>query len=389
MVISSPPKTVQRIDLKNLLLDIDNPRLGQDTGKPKNQRELFNSIVKTFGVDDVLSSIAVSGFFEAEPIVCRDNGNGSYTVVEGNRRLCACLILAGDARAIDESVRMARYQQMQKEHGEKLFNPVPCIVFNDQDDEKLMLSYLGVRHIVSTKDWDSFAKAAWVARTVEGTDFTVKDISILIGDQTNSIKRMLEGYYFIKQLENDQIFNPSTTMKKGRGSNTDYPFSWVYTILGYTSVKKFVGFQDSDVPVEKPIPPEKVENAALIVRAMFGDESKDFKPALRDSRQLAELAAFVNDTTKVELLRNGKDLEEIGRMSKPPKEMIASIFIEVQDSLEEALGRIAKDEHELKKLGVEDLLKESARTAKLAVQVHRMLEQVQKGDEQDFTAFGD
>lgn len=382
---------LQYIALSQLFLDKDNPRLGQDSGVDRNQRDLLNVIVQTFGVDDVLSSISVSGFFEAEPLVCRDNGDETYTVVEGNRRLCACLILSDDARAVDEEKRTLKYQALHKKHSNPPFDPVPAIVFGENEDKKLMLSYLGVRHIVSTKDWDSFAKAAWVARTIEqGGGITLQDISELIGDQTNSIKRMLEGYNFIKQLEKSQEFDPKATLKKGRGSNVDYPFSWVYTALGYTNVRNFVGFIDEETPRKDPIPIERIDNAALLVRSMFGDESESFRPAIDDSRQIKKLATVVADTRKVKLLLNGKSVEEIEHVSKPPKEFLSSIFIDVQDLLKDAIGRIAEDEQQINAADAKELLDDSKRIGNLALKVFKSLEEISKGDEKEaFSAFED
>lgn len=45
-----------------------------------------------------------------------------------------------------------------------------------------------MRHIVSTKDWDSYAKAAWISRTIKEGDMSVSDISTMIGDRNSTIK---------------------------------------------------------------------------------------------------------------------------------------------------------------------------------------------------------
>ena len=65
-----PVRGVERVRLADLLLDADNPRFGQqDAGG--SQAELLDHLVQKFGVDDVLSSLSVNGYFEAEPMVCR------------------------------------------------------------------------------------------------------------------------------------------------------------------------------------------------------------------------------------------------------------------------------------------------------------------------------
>ena len=81
--------------LSQLLLDATNPRLGKQCQPEEKQPQVLDTIVDVFGVDDVLSSIAVNGYFDAEPLVGIHEGN-KIRIKEGNRRLVACLILAGD-----------------------------------------------------------------------------------------------------------------------------------------------------------------------------------------------------------------------------------------------------------------------------------------------------
>ncbi len=54
----------------------------------------------------------------------------------------------------------------------------------------------------------------------------------MIGDQHRTIRRLLEGCYFIRQTIEAGEFRPQDSQRRGRGSVTDYPFSWVYTVLG-------------------------------------------------------------------------------------------------------------------------------------------------------------
>lgn len=99
--------------LKDIDLDPNNPRFGKRQGKPKSQTEILDSIVLEYGIEDVISSLAVNGYFPAEPVICLKKKSGRYVVVEGNRRIAACLVLAGDARAKNHSKRTAEYQKLQ------------------------------------------------------------------------------------------------------------------------------------------------------------------------------------------------------------------------------------------------------------------------------------
>ncbi len=237
-VLDTLEKQVTAYPLNRLLLDKDNPRFGfRDRGT--SQGIILDLIVEKFGVDDVLSSLAVNGYFAAEPMVCRaKEGIDEVFVAEGNRRLAACLILTGEERARNQTVRTQQYKPLWEKHGSKPIDPVPVILFQPHEEEQAILSYLGVRHIASAQPWDSYAKAAWVAQVVENTDVSVADVSAMIGDQHRTVSRLLEGYYFIIQLIDAGIFRPDDSVRRGRGSVTEYPFSWVY--LGYPRARQLL-----------------------------------------------------------------------------------------------------------------------------------------------------
>ncbi len=179
-------------------------------------------------------------------MVCRQLQKNSEkaVVVEGNRRLAACLIITGDPRAASQARRTEEFRTIWEAHGQPRLDPVPTIMFAPHEDEEEVLSYLGVRHIMSSQAWDSYAKAAWIARVVEQKKMSVAEVSSMIGDQHSTVSRLLEGYYLVRQLQAEGQFQPEDSVRRGRGSVTDYPFSWVYTALGYRSVRDFLVLSD-------------------------------------------------------------------------------------------------------------------------------------------------
>ena len=106
-------KQVEKIDLERLQFDENNPRFGSEVGKITNQTEILDLIVNEYGIDDVLSSLAVNGYFTAEPIIAREiKGSDKLRVLEGNRRLAACLILADDPRATNQTARRRNIEKI-------------------------------------------------------------------------------------------------------------------------------------------------------------------------------------------------------------------------------------------------------------------------------------
>ncbi|EOD6327681.1 hypothetical protein ACRBF7_001444 [Providencia stuartii] len=337
-------KAVQYIRLNELFLDVENPRFGEDASSGSTQVDVLNNIVKNYGVNDVISSLAVNGYFSAEPMVVKKNGKNNYIVMEGNRRLAACLILKNDDRARDQISLHKQYIDKYISHNSPDLDKIPVIVFDDDDgiDKKSLISYLGVRHIVSTKDWDSYAKAAWIARTIKDGNMSVDDISTMIGDRNSTIKRLLSGYNFIKQLESAGKYNKDDSVKKGRGSNTSYPFSWVYTALGYKSIQDFVGLSE-DATNENPIDTKKIDNAKLLMTAMFGNKTKGQNSQVKDSRNLGVLAEVVASSEKVALLKLGQDVEHIADLTQPIGERLTNLMLEIRGKLDECISRLGRD----------------------------------------------
>ena len=375
-------KQVSYIPLSDLWLDKDNPRFGFQERNTVSQTEILTKIVEDFGVDDVLSSLAVNGYFSAEPMVCRKSDNNKYIVVEGNRRLAACLILAGDERAREHIKRTRQYQELHEKHGKISFDPVAAIIFDTHEEELSILAYLGVRHIVSLKEWDSYAKATWVSQVVEKSKhkLSIDDIASMIGDKSQTIKRMLQGYYFMKQLHSSGKFLAENSIRKGRGSNVNYPFSWVYTLLGYKNIREFLEI-DEDVASEVPVPEKSLDKAGILARAMFGDSSIGRSSALEDSRQLGQLATVVSDPEKLSLLKQGKTINEIDILTKPIEQRLEDGLTEARDILKDIYTRIT--EQSLPQNIAEKMLPISDKIKRLSTDLNKKLLDISNGNTND------
>ena len=69
---------------------------------------------------------------------------------------------------------------------------------------------------------------------------TLEDVGQMIGDQHRTVARLLKGYYFVNQLQDSGRFTPRDSYRRGRGSNPEYPFSWVYTALGFKPIRDWL-----------------------------------------------------------------------------------------------------------------------------------------------------
>lgn len=380
-VASLPGGKATKLALVNMLLDASNPRFGTPGDKQASQADILDRIVEKFGVDDVLSSISVNGYFAAEPMVCKMPRSGAKaTVAEGNRRLAACLILAGDARASRQANRTEQYQPIWIKHGRKPIDPVPVILFDGTQNEHALLSYLGVRHIASSQPWDSYAKAAWVARVVEEEEISLADVALMIGDQHRTIERLLEGYYFVQQIIDAGVFRPEDSQRKGRGSVTEYPFSWVYTILGYTAARNFLALGDGP-PRKNPLKRDKLARAALVTRSMFGDRSSGRSAAIEDSRDIGRLVSALASPEKVSLLEQGKAISEIERATQPIEDRLRHGLAEVREIQSDLIAGMT--EHPVSVAVATPLTAAATMNRRTAAEVEKKLREAATGQADD------
>jgi len=319
---------VQLIALDKLDFDVNNPRFGAEVGARQSQQLVLNHLVMTFGIDDVLSSIAVNGYFVAEPMICRRQGD-RFVVIEGNRRLAACLILAGDARAVDQKKLIVQAQELQAVSKKNPFDKAACIVFEADESQHELLAYLGVRHIASSQGWDSYAKAAWIARAVEEHDITLVDIAAMTGDQNKTVSHLLEGLYVVRQLIESGYFDPNNSQRKGRGSNPKFPFSWVYTLLFSPAARQYVGLQGEPRP--NPIPTNRLQPAGELLDRMFGTPKRP--AAIDDSRDITRLARTLDDGDKIALLEAGRHIDQIEFEVQPLGDKLRQGLQECRDKL--------------------------------------------------------
>lgn len=332
----------QLLPLNVLDLDEANPRFGRQAGNIGGQAAALDYIVDVFGVDNLLSSLAINGYFDAEPLIVRPDGKGRFVVVEGNRRLASCLILAGDERAKNQKSRVDAWRN--RTHSEWTSDTeVPVRVFSGKNAQQDLLPYLGVRHLVASQPWDSYAKAKWIADVVEKGQLSLTQISEVIGDKNNTIQRLLEGYYFVNQVVEAGEYDTKNSVRRGRGSNPEYPFSWIYTLLDNAGVREWLNLSDRGVANKQVVAKARIPDAGSTLRYLLGDRSQGRNPAIVDSREIGLLANALGDADKRSLLRSGKSAREIDQLSRPAADLFADYLNDAISALKEADGIIASD----------------------------------------------
>jgi hypothetical protein len=198
------------------------------------------------------------------------------------------------------------------------------------------LPYLGVRHVVGVYSWDSFAKAAWVAETLKHHAMELGDIKKMIGDDEDFTDRILEGYFVVQQVRSTKAYDESESLRRGRGSFQAFPFSWVYTALGYRNVRDFLGLPRESVMKPDPIDDGHLENAGYLMELMFGGAGR--RAAIDDSREIGALAKALSSSEAVATLLRGGSIEEAEDATRPPHQRLLRLLARADKALEDGIS---------------------------------------------------
>ena len=126
---------------------------------------------------------------------------------------------------------------------------------------------------------------------------------------------------------------------------TDYPFSWIYTILDYPTVREYLGIEGAETR-ENMVPQARLEHGASLLHFMFGNRTLGKNAAISDSRQIGGLASALASPEKVQLLKEGKSLSEVNMLTKPIGERLADGLGGIRDTLRDLIAGLSEQEVE-------------------------------------------
>jgi hypothetical protein len=112
------------LHITQLLLDPQNPR--HDV--IENQREIIKQLLETEKINNLARDISEQGSLsplETVGVVPLDDESDDYVVVEGNRRICACLLLNNPGLSPTDSVKQ-KFKKIKQ--GSTIPSEINCIV---------------------------------------------------------------------------------------------------------------------------------------------------------------------------------------------------------------------------------------------------------------------
>lgn len=320
---SSPKKTSRQADLKvsDLQFDPLNPRFAIELASGPLDK-LLERMIRDERLQELMQSIGQQDYFSGEPLLVTENLDGTYYVVEGNRRLAALKLLNGQLSPAKPLPTITAIRE------EAIYSPetVPCIVFKER---KHILRYLGFRHITGIKAWGPLAKARYLEqlRTDWYPDETeavqLKQLAKEIGSRPDYVGQMLTGLNLYEIAKEKKFFGLQNVTEE------TIEFTLLTTALSYSNIVEFVGLESrtdlNGLNVNQ-------DNLKDLFVWLYNQDQKG-NTIVPNSRNLKELAKVVSSLPALKKLRANGDLAEAFVLTEGPQLALSKLLADAHKKL--------------------------------------------------------
>ena len=184
------------------------------------------------GISELKSSITTNGFLPFERIIVRPysetGGVTLYLVVEGNRRTAALKQIRQDHEAgVDFSQELL-----------DVLDAVPVTVAepeNGEQDETLLLSLMGVRHVGGIKEWGGYQRAKLVTELKDRHSLETAEIASRLGMTAHEVNRRYRAFSALRQMMDDEEYGDQAVPGM---------YALFHEAVGGTVIKEWLGWDD-------------------------------------------------------------------------------------------------------------------------------------------------
>ena len=348
------------MNVSELVFDLKNPRLPEfDLTSNSTEAEVIRILWDAMDVNELVLSIAASGFFRHEPLIVAQE-KGKNIVIEGNRRLAAVKVLLEPTIAKD---LRADVPPVTKDAREAL-RELPTISGTREDTWR----YLGFKHVNGPAKWSSYAKSQYIADVHRNFGVALEDIATQIGDTHRTVQRLFRGLMVIEQAEQLKVFS-----RKDRWRN-HFSFSHMYTGIDYEGISAFLGLGPETEEDPEPVPAGKKEELRQLCRWMYGSKKEKTPPVIETQNpHLRQLDAVVANDEALAALRRGSSLAAAHEKSRPSSTVFNEALYAAKQSLEQARGLLSTGYD-----GSEGLLRVAGTVADIANDLYEEMERKQR-----------
>lgn len=344
------------VQVANLYFDPHNPRLAELRLSVEKQDEIAKVLWRDRAVNELVDSIAASGYWAHEELFATVEDN-KLVVIEGNRRLAAVKLLLDDG--LRERIGASGVPDLPASDKAKL-KQLPVI----QCSREAVWQYIGFKHVNGPQDWDSIAKAQYIARIRNDYRVPLEDIARTIGDRHDTVRRLYRGLMVLEQAEQSRAFDRDDRY------NTRFAYSHLWTGLGYSGIQEFLGLTAEKGFKPNPIPTSRLANLRELCVWLYGSKEAGKAPLIRSQNpDLRNLDEVLRSKNGVAALRSGLPLETSLKASRGDERLLLEAMVLAEQKLKEARGLVLTGYH-----GDHDLLTKANAISMIAVDIEQEME---------------
>lgn len=306
------------VRISDLMFDRDNPRV--PTEEFNSDEETIRFLASEYDVEELVQSILSSGWIDYEPLIVQAKTNIVY---EGNRRLAALRLIS------NSELRSAlNYRLPDLPETRDLPERVRVRYVSERSDARRFIAF---KHINGPYKWDAYAKAKYAADWLDEGE-SVDVVSRMLGDNHNTIRRLVAGFRVLQQAQDEQLFDIDDRTKKR------FAFSHLYTAVSRPAVRAYLGI-DHDEDNKAPVPQERKGNLQQVMSWLYGQERKR-EPSVIASQNpnLNQLVRVMENQTALAVLTTTRRLDQAFEQVEPPSERFKEALIGATKECEGALG---------------------------------------------------
>jgi hypothetical protein len=320
-------KAPEMVSPDELYLDSTNPRLAGRGLTLKDQDGILGILWRELAVNEVVDSIAANGYWQHEALFAVREA-GKLVVIEGNRRLAAVKLLRSAELCARTGATGVPVLQPTAQTAKGL-DELPVYECPRED----IWDFIGFKHVHGPQDWDSIAKAQYVARVHNDFKIGLAEIANKIGDRHDTVKRLYRGLMVIEQAEGEGVFRRDDCWAKR------FAFSHLWTGLGLGGIQRFLGLRANQGFVPNPVPRNHVAHLGELCAWLYGSKEKGRPPVVRsqnpDLRNLDEVLTSKNGLAG---LRRGLPIEICLKLSRGDERLLREALVAAEQALREAKG---------------------------------------------------
>ncbi len=196
--------------------------------------------------------------------------------------------------------------------------------------------FVGFKHVNGPQAWDSIAKAKYVFDVRRDFGKSLSEIASSIGDRHETVTRLYRGYVVLRQAQDQLGFDTTDTQHRR------FPFSRLWTALGYASIRKYLGVDPKALENENPVPGSHQRQLEFLMLRLFGNQSRNIDATVRrQNPDLRHLARTLEVRKGIDLLENGKSLSVALDASLGDAHLFRTALTKAESSAREAMSFVS------------------------------------------------